>query len=74
MIEAIMSRVFVVFFFNGGAADICTATFFALTEVFFAFVAAGVAAVVLDAHFLKEMWEVVDDGLSVLKRGLVVVL
>jgi hypothetical protein len=57
MIEAIMSRIFVVFFLNRGAADICTATFFALTKVFFAFVAAGVAAVVLGAHFDKEKVE-----------------
>lgn len=47
-----MGRVFVVFFLNGGAANICTAAFFALAEIFFAFVAAGVAAVVLGAHVL----------------------
>jgi hypothetical protein len=46
-----MSRVFVVFLLNGGAADVCTTTFLALAEIFFAFVAAGVAAVVLGAHF-----------------------
>jgi hypothetical protein len=51
MIDTIMSRILVVFFLERGTADICAAAFFALAEIFFAFVAASVAAVVLGAHF-----------------------
>lgn len=55
MINAIMRRVFVVFLLDGTAAHICTAALFALAKVFFAFVAACVAAVVLGAHVLSEV-------------------
>ena len=52
MIDTIMSRILVVFFVDRRTADICTAAFFALAEIFFAFVVASIAAVVLTAHFL----------------------
>ena len=55
MINAIMRRILVMLFLDGTAAHICTAALFALAKVFFAFVAAGVAAVVLGAHVLREV-------------------
>ena len=54
-----MSRILVVFFLQRRTANICTSAFFALAEIFFAFVVAGVAAVILSAHFsLMEVWMV----------------
>jgi len=50
MIKTVVCGVLVGLFLNGSAADVCAAAFFALAKVFFAFVAAGVAAVVLGAH------------------------
>lgn len=55
MINAIMRRVLVVFVLDRATAHICTAALFALAKVFFAFVAAGVAAVILNAHVLREV-------------------
>jgi len=51
MIDTVVCRVLVGLFLDRTAADVCAAAFFALAEIFFAFVAAGVAAVVLGAHF-----------------------
>lgn len=48
-----MCRLLVVLGFDGLAAHVCTAAFFALAKIFFAFVAAGVAAVELSAHVLR---------------------
>lgn len=53
MIKAVMCRLLVVLSFDGLAAHVCTAAFFALAKIFFAFVAAGVAAVELSAHVLR---------------------
>ena len=56
MINTVMSRFLVKLFLERSAAGIRATAFLALAEIFFAFVATGVAAVVLGAH-VWEKWE-----------------
>lgn len=64
-----MRRVLVGFLFDGTASHVCAAALFALAKVFFAFVAAGVAAVVLGAHVAKGLKAMVSWRKEVVITG-----